>query len=220
MTQIPQTKRSFLGSLLALPIATAVTAPARAQTERKESDRELLERLAAAQRETEARQQITEILYRYARGWDRRDGEAILSCFFPDSTTRHGGFNGLSTDFVDVALKATEHVKAMNHMITNVSIEFAGDRAVSECYFLAHHRRPVKDSPDQEQDWFLKGRYLDKFERRDGVWKIVHRRGLHDYSRTFIPADTSLDAAAADQLSQRKPDDPLYSMLAELGAGD
>lgn len=219
MIEASQTKRTLLRSLVALPIATAAATPALAETHDRESDRELLQRLVAAQRETDARQQITDVLFRYARGWDRRDGDAILSCFFPDSTHQHGGFKGLSHDFVNVALKATTQVKSMNHLITNVSIALADERAVSECYFFAHHRRPVKDVAGAEEDWFLKGRYLDKFENRDGVWKIVHRRGLHDYARTFRPADTSLDAAPADQLSQHKPDDPLYAMLAELHAG-
>ncbi len=89
---------------------------------------------------------------------------------------------------------------------------------MSECYFLAHHRR-TKKSAEGEEDWFLKGRYLDRFEKRDGVWKIAHRRGLHDFARTFDPADTSLDAAPAEQLSVHSTSDPLYAMLADLHSG-
>jgi hypothetical protein len=67
-------------------------------------------------------------------------------------------------------------------------------------------------------DWFLKGRYLDRFEKREGSWKIAHRMGVSDFARTFVPSDTSLDNAPADQLSARKPADPLYTMLAELAS--
>lgn len=223
MKQNPQNKRSFLHSLVALPIAAAagaMTASEKAGAASSELDRELLKRLAAAQKTTDARQQITDVLNRYARGWDRRDRDMIQSCFFPDSTHQHGGYEGLSHAFTDIALKATEQVKKMSHMITNVMIDIVGDKAVSECQFLAYHRRPVKESPGEDMDWFLKGRYIDKFENREGVWKIAHRRGLHDFSRSFIPADTSYDEKPADQMSQRGANDPLYAMLAELHAGN
>jgi hypothetical protein len=69
----------------------------------------------------ESRQAITEVLHRYARGWDRRDVEAVTSCFWPDSTHRHGVFEGLSADFV----------------------------ALTECYFAAIHHRPAPDGDEE-----------------------------------------------------------------------
>jgi len=155
------------------------------------------------------------VLHRYARGWDRLDEEALRSCFFADSTHEHGAFKGLSSDFVSNGLAVVSRLRSVSHLITNISIEIAGDRAVSECYFLAHHRRESATGTG-EQDWFVKGRYLDRFEARQGVWKISHRRGLHDFSRTFQPADVSLDAAPAEQRSARAPDDPWYALLAAL----
>jgi len=175
---------------------------------------EQIRRLTERQRITEAREQITEVLHRYARGWDRLDEEALRSCFFADSTHEHGAFKGLSSEFVSNGLAVVGKLRSVSHLITNVSIEIAGDRAVSECYFLAHHRREAAMGTDE--DWFLKGRYLDRFEERQGVWKIAHRRGLHDFSRTFRPADASLDAAPAGQRSARAPDDPWYALLASL----
>lgn len=215
-----QSKRTVLRSLLTLPIGVASflatsSLARRAGAAQTEEGDATLERLVAAQHITDARQQITDVLHRYARGWDRRDEEALRACFHEDSTHQHGSFNGLSRDFVRAGLASVRNVKTMTHMITNMSIEVVGDEAVSECYFLSHHRRPRKEGSGDE-DWFLKGRYLDRFAKRNGVWRIVHRRGLHDFSRTFAPADTSLDAAPPEQLSALKPDDPLYAMLADL----
>ncbi|MCS6947817.1 MAG: nuclear transport factor 2 family protein [Steroidobacteraceae bacterium] len=177
-----------------------------------------IEVLRARQDLTEARHEITEVLHRYARGWDREDEATIRDCFWPDSTHQHGAFRGLSHEFVAISFKATRNVKLMSHSISNISIEIVGNRAVSECHFLAYHRRPSRTGSG-EVDWFLKGRYLDRFERRSGVWKIAHRRGLHDFARTFEPADTSLASAPADQLSAPRPLDPLYAMLEELRTG-
>lgn len=162
------------------------------------------------------KQDITEILYLYARGWDRYDEEALRACFFEDSVHAHGGFKGLSHDFVTNGLASTKAVKSMTHMITNPMIELRGDKALSECSFFAHHRRDAADGSGEE-DMFLKGRYLDIFERRDGVWKIASRTGLHDFERVVPPADQTLAGAPADTLGHKKPTDPLYSLIESLG---
>ena len=215
----PMPKRAALRSLFALPLgALGLAALSRAAPAAERAPRAELEKLAARQASTEARERITEVLHRYARGWDREDEDAIRDCFWPESTHQHGAFKGLSHDFVAASYKATRNVKLMSHMISNISIEVAGPKAVSECYFFALHRRASKTGPGNV-DWILKGRYLDRFERRGDTWKIIHRRGVHDFSRTFDPADTSLDAAPAEQLSGNKATDPYYLMLTELRAG-
>jgi hypothetical protein len=162
-----------------------------------------------------ARQEITEVLFRYCRGMDRADEAAARSCFHPGSRHFHGGFEGMSADFIDLAMSIVRPLKSSTHMISNVLIELAGDRAVSECHFLAHHRRD-KAKGGGEEDMFLKGRYLDGFERRHGEWKIVRRTGLHDFERVLEPADHTLASAPAEQRGRKWPDDPIYDMLAEL----
>jgi hypothetical protein len=166
------------------------------------------------------KQAITEVLYSYARGWDRFDEEALRSCFHEDAENVHGSRRRLAQDFITNGLRALNEVKSMTHMITNPMIEISGDRAVSECSFLAHHRRAVVGNGvgngSAEEDMFIKGRYLDVFERRDGVWKIAVRRRLHDFERVVPPADTTLADASVDQLSDRKPADPLYGLLNTL----
>jgi hypothetical protein len=162
-----------------------------------------------------AKQEITEVLFLYCRGCDRADETALRACFHPGSIHAHGGFKGASADFIDLAMRIVRPLKSSSHMITNVMIELDGDRAVSECHFLAHHRRDKADGSGEE-DMFLKGRYLDRFEARDGAWKIVSRTGLHDYQRVQEPADQGLASAPADQRGRKKPDDPIYAMLAEI----
>ena len=176
---------------------------------------------AAALLALAAKQEITEVLFRYCRGCDRADEEALRACFHPGSVHAHGGYEGPSADFIDFALQIVRPLKSSTHMVTNVMIELAGDQAVSECHFLAHHRRVKPDGAGldgaEEEDRFLKGRYLDRFERRDGAWKIVSRTGLHDFERVLEPADQTLASAPAHQLGRKKPDDPIYGMLAGLG---
>lgn len=162
------------------------------------------------------KQAITEVLYRYARGWDRFDEEALLSCFHEEAENIHGSKRIRARDFVTNGLQALDEVKSMTHMITNPMIEIRGERAISECTFLAHHRRVSADG-SREEDMFIKGRYLDLFEQRGGAWRIASRRRVHDFERVVPPADQTLADAPPDQIGARKPVDPLYSLLDALG---
>ena len=162
-----------------------------------------------------AKHEITEVLYRYARGWDRFDADLLRACFHEDDHNIHGDSSRLAQDFITKGMQALSDVKSMSHMITNPMIELRGERAISECSFVAHHRRMTADGSGQE-DMFLKGRYLDIFEKRSGVWKIATRRRLHDFERVVPSKDQTLAKASVNQLSDRIPNDPLYSLLKNL----
>jgi hypothetical protein len=176
--------------------------------------RSLEERLDAV----ESRQAITEVLYRYARGWDRRDVDAVRSCFWPESRHRHGVYDGSSADFVAFGLSRTAHIKGARHAVTNVIIELDGDRALSECYFAAIHHRP-NGSGDGDEEYFVEGRFVDLFERRSGEWRIVRREGLNEFERVQPRAPTAIDDLPPEVRGRRKPEDGLYAMLAEFRGG-
>lgn len=158
-----------------------------------------------------AKQEITEVLYRYARGCDRRDEAALLSCFHADSQHEHGAFKGTSRDFIAFLMKYEESVSRSAHMITNMLIEVKGDRAVSEAHFLAHARL-TDPATGEERNRFSKGRYLDRLEKRDGAWRIYHRTGITELDRYM----GALDLKATGLEPGQKPHDPLYALLASL----
>lgn len=64
----------------------------------------------------------------------------------------------------------------------------------------------------------LRGRYLDFLERRGGVWKIIRRRGLSDYTADPIPANTPFAAWPAGTHTERNHDDEWYRMLTQFDA--
>jgi len=153
------------------------------------------------------KQAITEVLYRYCRGCDRADEAAIRSCFHPGALHRHGGFEGTSADFATLAMKIIHGTRVSKHLLTNVLIELHREHAWSESHYLAYHRQ-VERPGGTERDYFTGGRFLDRFERQAGEWKIAQRLGLIDFERREAP-----DAASPlpqSQLSQRFPDDDLY----------
>ena len=162
------------------------------------------------------KQAIAERLHLYARGWDRMQRALILDTFHPDATIRLGSFAGAAHALMNMWLDACTTRKSITHLISNLLVELNGDAALSEAHFLAHHRRAATEDA-AEHDWFIKGRYLDRFERRDDrIWRVADRVVVLDFERIVPPADPELAALPQDARGQFYPDDPLYALLGSL----
>ncbi|WP_038171467.1 nuclear transport factor 2 family protein [Tomitella biformata] len=155
-----------------------------------------------------AKQEITEVLHSYARGLDRMDRGLADSVWHADGTADYGpSISGLGTEFLDYVWAFHERFECHSHLIGNVLIQVdaAGDRAVSEAYVAVWLRgRPVDG---EVVDQFHRGRYVDEWSRRDGVWAIAHR--------TFI-ADIMHEArnpAGPQTWGSRGTADPSYRIL-------
>jgi len=62
----------------------------------------------------------------------------------------------------------------------------------------------------EERDLFISGRYVDRYENRDGAWKFAFRSEVNDWARND-PATDDYFAATPDSLrGARKPDDAIY----------
>ncbi len=219
MTQ--RDRRTALTAMLALPMGMGVAARASAApppTPSPSAGGEGTMSLAARLEMLEAKEAIGELLFAYARANDRADEALLRSCFWPESTHKHGRFDGKSSDFVGFAFKIISGLKYACHHISNVSIAVKGDRAFSECYYFAQHRR-VRQDGDGEEDVFFQGRYLDDHERRGGEWRIIRRRGLSDYSSPPQPAAVPYADWPAGQHSEKYPADDYYSMVRDFLKG-
>ena len=87
-----------------------------------------------------------------------------------------------------------------------------GDVAFGEIYFQAFHRVIMSG---MEKDLFVSGRYVDRYERRGGVWKIVSRVYVMDWNRN-VPSTcewTTGIYATLNNRGAREPDDLLYKIL-------
>jgi SnoaL-like domain len=126
---------------------------------------------------------IRQVIYRYCRGIDRADRDILESCYWPDAIDDHGVAACSAAEFIDICLAAVQHMVTV-HMIGNVLIEDGGhDTALVESYFHATHRLPDADGSG-EREWTLLGRYLDRFEPRDGQWRIISRVVAVDHERS------------------------------------
>jgi hypothetical protein len=130
-----------------------------------------LSAMAATIRVLVDRNEITECLHRYARGMDRQDREMVRSAYHEEAIDVHGSQAFVVEDFLDWALEYHASQLHHQHYVTNVSIELDGDAAHTECYYLFVGRSPDRETPLTVAG----GRYVDRFERRDGRWAIAVR---------------------------------------------
>jgi hypothetical protein len=157
--------------------------------------------------------QIRRRLYEYCRGVDRCDSALIASVYHVDGTDDHGSFVGLGSEFaVHVVRRMLESHDASMHTLGNILIDFVDDGtgpvdvAHVEAYVHAEHRRHDDDGAFLER---FAGRYVDRFERRDGVWRIAHRTLLHEWDArervtpAFTPGRYRSGIRGADDPSYR-----------------
>ena len=163
------------------------------------------------------KQAITEVLYRYCRAMDRIDRDLTLSIWHPDGTCNYSSTEGLADmlfrDYLTGSTKARQGFANHSHQITNILIELSGDRAASEAYFTASLQTVPTEGKVQEHLW--RGRYLDRWSKRDGDWAIDHRQVVFDsYTPYDFPAERAKGAPTT--LSRRDGEDPSYAHFKDL----
>ncbi len=151
---------------------------------------------------------IYEVLTHHCRGVDRADEDTLKACYWPDATVAYGSFNGNAHEFCAVLPGSIVKYSATQHTITNFCPRVRDLAAEVETYVTAYHYI------EGETEMTYIGRYLDRFEKRDDVWKIRHRQVLMDWNQnteaTAISTGRPFDGLAR---GARFPDDPLYDML-------
>lgn len=163
------------------------------------------------------REAIRECMFRYCRGIDRQDEQALRSAYWPDATDRHGPFNGQATAFIDYAMQRLKSSDRSIHHVTNMSIQLAGTQAAVETYWLALQREP--DAAGTLQELFLSGRYVDRFEKRGDEWRIAARTVMYDWMRPLGSPEGTERERMGPRLpnGSNHPEDPVYALLAAVG---
>lgn len=121
------------------------------------------------------RQSIIDCLLRYSRGLDRGDWELMASAYHDDALDDHGYFVGKGKDLAkwsEAFRKDNPNIYVVRHALTNHVIEFEGsDTAHVETYYT-NETVLYGDQPKLRTSI---GRYVDRFERRSGEWRIAAR---------------------------------------------
>ncbi len=153
------------------------------------------------------KQAIMELSYRYSRGWDRLDRDLVAGVYWPDGTDDHGAFKGSAGDYLDWVMGVLEGMVATHHDNTNILIDLDGDRASGEVHWTGFYQVEV-DGVSHDQ--LAVGRYVDRYERRNGEWRILHRTCLTDWVRMEPTVRDLRESPDQSLIGKRGKDDLVY----------
>jgi len=159
------------------------------------------------------REAIRDCLYRYSRGVDRCDEDMLRSVYWEDAEDDHCLFTGQREELIAWVLPLLRAMEASQHTIGNMLIRLHGDRADVESYYHGYHRM---NDGTKSHDSIQAGRYLDRFEKRDGEWRIARRKVVVDWFREYADAgDWVAGPLGNNQIKPggRSPDDDSYKLL-------
>jgi hypothetical protein len=159
------------------------------------------------------RREIEDVILRYCRGIDRLDLVLVRSCYWPDATDSHGGFSGTRDEFVAWVEKFLARFESTSHFVGNLLVELAGEAAVAESYAIAFHRSP---EPRASLNGIIGVRYVDRFEKRGGEWRIARRVCVTEWSRVD-DVSGRFPIAAGHLRGARDRSDVLYELLSGIG---
>jgi len=180
------------------------------------------------------RLQIQDAIFRYCRGIDRQDYDAVRSTYHSDAIDLHGPYQGSVDGLIEWMKDRHKSVPFSLHSVTNMLIEFAdNDLAIVETYMTCTQYYPAESKATLSQlsggesgkagvanHLVLFARYIDRVERRDGLWKVGHRTIAFDSSMMFEESPNAPRAGQDWVIGLRSKNDPLYRERAKAGIVD
>lgn len=161
------------------------------------------------------REDIRECLLRFSRGMDRFDRETYLSAYWPDAQVAAGLFVGSAQGCWDWAVPMHGEWQILtHHSLLNTTIDIDGDLAHTETYYIYVGRNRPIAGREAETLSLAGGRYLDRFERRGGIWKIALRTNVIEWAGDVPPQAlpfADVPDIAGNGVSARDQSDPSYA---------
>ncbi len=144
----------------------------------------------------EDRAAIQDILAAYAHAIDRRRWGMMDRVFHEDAQFGFGVISGDWRGFVEQARTVIDPCLATQHQLGQTLYNFEdGSVCHTETYMTAMHTVPAGypneiafEDKGEIYSVVIAGRYIDRFEKRDGEWRIAQRTGVYDW-REFRMAE-------------------------------
>lgn len=150
---------------------------------------------------------IVELLGRYSRALDRMDRELARSCWWLEGTDDHAPlYVGPIAGFWDWLWPVHEAMLLTRHVVTNTVFAFSGDIASTESYWTVTMRMRGNSGLIDLQSG---GRYVDRFERRAGEWRFIHRQSIREWGRADQADANVVGSPITAIVKPNNPDAPL-----------
>ncbi|PJE05245.1 MAG: DUF4440 domain-containing protein [Mycobacterium sp.] len=160
---------------------------------------------------------LHKLVHAYCRAVDRGDLETLRSLYHEDAHDEHGAFSaGSVAAFIQTLAESRRFIRSTQHHVTTTNFAVSGSYAEGEIYSIATHTFTTGEG---NSDLVIGGRYLDKYEKRLGVWKIAERRIVTDWARVNNPSviDFSHPMTRETPTGSPGPDDPSHSYFTLIG---
>jgi ketosteroid isomerase-like protein len=120
------------------------------------------------------KEQIAEVLIRYATGIDSKDWPLLRTCWTDDVHVDYGEvgrYSGIDA-ITDLMAQLHNGMGPTYHRLSNLAVNVDGDRAVARSYVLAH----LQAVPGDPASWVeALGHYDDELVRTPEGWRIAKR---------------------------------------------
>ncbi|MEO3756844.1 nuclear transport factor 2 family protein [Mycobacterium sp. B14F4] len=160
--------------------------------------------------------QLRKLVHAYCRAVDRGDIAQLKDLYHHDALDDHGGFSaGPADEFLEQLAAARPYIRFMQHNITTMNFAISGTVAEGEIYSIAVHTLAGSDG---DVDVVVGGRYLDRYEKRDGTWKFAQRTIVTDWALTNDPSSMNLSHPITRDTPKGTlgSDDPSYRFFSLL----
>lgn len=180
------------------------------------------------------RMAIQDVMYKWCRAIDHLDGEGMRAVFHPDAIDNHGPYVGGVDGLVKWITERHKPIPFSSHQISNMLIEFAtADLALVETTVRTLQRYPADakaslaqlsggraGKPGVGMDLLTSSRYVDRFERRNGEWRIARRTLIQDWKQLLEVTAETPQPQPGWLVGRRDKQDFVYLERAELGIDD
>lgn len=160
-----------------------------------------------------AKRALRDVGLAYCRAVDRADEKLLASLFTKGARISAGDYDGDVAGFAVSQVTGKPGLIRSFHSISTDYYEIDGDQALGTTYVI---RFDTANKGGEERDTLQGGRFLDRFEREGGVWKIAERRYVVEWILD-LPGTGMWDKGIYAQLplhGTRGPDDPVYKFWA------
>lgn len=135
------------------------------------------------------KQELQELVLRYARLIDRKDFARLAHLYHPDGHHDHGSmFAGGPKQFIAWLQRSMGDIETQ-HLVANSLFMVEGDTAKGEIYTVNFHHLPASES-----NYIAGGRYLDRYVRHEEHWVFQSRTRVVDWSEER-PANSGATAS-------------------------
>ncbi|MFV8315224.1 nuclear transport factor 2 family protein [Mycobacterium sp. 23] len=161
---------------------------------------------------------LNKLVQAYCRAVDRGDLETLRDLYHDDAQDEHGAFSsGPVADFIQTLAESRRFIRSMQHHVTTTNFAVSGSYAEGEIYSIATHTIAIGAG---DSDVVIGGRYLDKYEKRLGVWKIAERQIVTDWVQVNDPSiagSFSHPMTRDTPTGSPGPDDPSHKFFTLIG---